>query len=256
MARIEPEKVPNYTTAQSRYDIVPRCPFRMIVCGPSGSGKSILLQQLILNVYRDAFSRVFIFSPSVHIDSTWLPIRDFIRKHLKVDLDKEECMFDHLDNGKLEEIIETQKRITQAQKNRGDKKLFGIAIYLDDVADDVSITRYNTLLWSLYVRGRHWGISVCTATQKFRALANIIRINITALCIFRLRSQLEIDALLEELSALYDKRTLLKMYTIATEAPHAFWYIDLSAKRREDMFYVNFLQKMVAHTQRERTASR
>ena len=59
--RIEPIKLREYETKQSKYEMVPKLPMRSIVLGPSGSGKNILLQDLILDIYRDCFSRIYIF---------------------------------------------------------------------------------------------------------------------------------------------------------------------------------------------------
>ena len=68
-------------------------------------------------------------------------------------------------------------------------------------------------------RGRHSMISTIVATQKFVAIHPIIRTNATELFVYRLRNQKDLDAFLEELSALYDKKTLLRLYQHATEAP-------------------------------------
>ena len=77
---IKPIKLKEYDTKQSKYSMVPQVPFRSIVLGPSGSGKTILLQNMILDIYRDCFSRIYIFSPSIEVDSTWLPVKQYIEK--------------------------------------------------------------------------------------------------------------------------------------------------------------------------------
>ena len=50
---------------------------------------------------------------------------------------------------------------------------------------------------------------------------------------------------MEEISAVYPVKTLRKMYDLATADPYSFWYILLTAKRKEDMFFLRFEQKMV-----------
>ena len=75
---IKPIKLREYETKQSKYVMVPQVPFRSIVLGPSGSGKTILLQNMILDIYKDCFSRIYIFSPSIEVDSTWLPVKQYI----------------------------------------------------------------------------------------------------------------------------------------------------------------------------------
>jgi hypothetical protein len=68
-----------------------------IVLGPSGSGKGILLQNLILNVYRGCYDRIYIFSPSIFVDKTWSPVTEYIKKDLNVNVEKEKCLFDTFD---------------------------------------------------------------------------------------------------------------------------------------------------------------
>ncbi|MFO7690005.1 MAG: hypothetical protein R6W83_05555, partial [Cryobacterium sp.] len=69
-------------------------------------------------------------------------------------------------------------------------------------------------------------------------------VNAQALCVFRLRNKLELDAIIEELSAVYSKEQLLEMYELATREPYSFWYIYLAARRREDMFFLRFEKRM------------
>ena len=78
--KIEPIKLKEYDTKQSKYDMVPRLPMRSIILGPSGSGKTILIQNMILDIYKGCFSRIFIFSPSINVDATWLPVKEHIEK--------------------------------------------------------------------------------------------------------------------------------------------------------------------------------
>ena len=69
--------------------------------------------------------------------------------------------------------------------------------------------KHSKLLNQLYIRGRHNMISTITSTQKFRAIGNIIRINITELYVFRLRNTHDLEAFLEEVSALADQKNII-----------------------------------------------
>ena len=81
---IEPIRLKEYETKQSKYDIAPKIPFRSIILGPSGSGKTILLQNMILNIYKNCFSRIYIFSPSIDVDSTWIPVKKYIENEMEL----------------------------------------------------------------------------------------------------------------------------------------------------------------------------
>ena len=98
-----------------------------------------------------------------------------------------------------------------------------------------------------YIRGRHTFISTITATQVFNALSPIIRKNITELYVYRLRNYRDLESLIEELSALYPKKTLLELYNMATSEPHSFLYVNLVAKDKKDMFYMNYDRKLIVN---------
>ena len=50
---------------------------------------------------------------------------------------------------------------------------------------------------------------------------------------------------MEELSAIYDVRTLYEMYEMAVADEYSFWYINLIAKKKEDMFHIRFEERLI-----------
>jgi hypothetical protein len=164
--------------------------------------------------------------------------------------DAEPIYFDHYDPTALENIINLQHKLAHYQKKQGHSKVYQILIIVDDFADQPTFTRSDKLLHSLYTRGRHTFVSSITSTQVFNALSPIIRKNATELYIYRLRNYGDLESLIEELSALYDKKTLLELYNIATGEPHSFWYINLMSKSKKDMFYMNFDRKLEVEDER------
>ena len=242
---VEPIKLKQYESKQSKYGMVAKLPMRSILLGPSGSGKTVLLVSMILDIYRDCFERIYIWSPSVFVDHSWEPVKKYIEKELKINTEKEKTYFDEYNHADLENVIDTQYKLIDHMKKQEYKKLFNILIVIDDFADNPSFTRHSKLLHSLYTRGRHLMISTITSTQVFNALSPIIRKNITQLYVYKLRNYKDLEAVLEELSALTDKKTLLEMYKLATDEPHSFLYINLMAKKIEDMFFIKFNKRLL-----------
>ena len=72
-----------------------------------------------------------------------------------------------------------------------------------------------------------------------------IRSQATALFVFRLRSQQELEAFAEEVSALIDKKTVMQFYREATEEPYSFLYVRLKAKKPEDIFWIRFEHRLL-----------
>ena len=74
---------------------------------------------MILDIYRDCFSKIYIFSPSINVDATWGPVKEYIEKRMKVThTDEEPIYLDHYDPDVLADIIDTQQKITDYIKNR------------------------------------------------------------------------------------------------------------------------------------------
>ncbi len=243
---IKPIKTKEYEVKQSKFEACGKLPIRSVILGPSGSGKTILLQNMIINLYDKCFERVYIFSPSINVDATWTPVKEYIENKMDAhETETDKFYFDHYDQEALESIIATQNKIILEQKSKNKKKLFQILIIIDDMADDSSFSRQSKLLHSLYTRGRHACISTVTATQKFTAISPIIRVNATELYVYRLRSGQDLDTLINEVSALIDRKTLLNIYKKCTEQPFSFLYIKLSARTINDMFFCNMSQKVV-----------
>jgi hypothetical protein len=70
-------------------------------------------------------------------------------------------------------------------------------------------------------------------------------VNATALIIFRLRSEQELMAIVEEISAVYDKKTVIALIRRATEQPYSFLYCNLAAKKPDEMFWLRFEKRLV-----------
>ena len=62
---------------------------------------------------------------------------------------------------------------------------------------------------------------------------------------FRLRNRLELDAIIAELSAVYDKKVLMEMYQLATAEPYSFWFVSSPTSKVEVMFWLRFEQKLI-----------
>jgi hypothetical protein len=241
-----------WTTKGSQHEHLPPTPCRGLLIGPTSAGKSCVLVDMILRLYRDAWERIYIFSPSVHIDSAWAPVKDYIENDLKVDGSKEPFFFDSWDPAVLNEIVETQKRVIEESKKQKIKQLYGILIVVDDFADSPNVVHSSSgaasggsMLNTLFIRGRHMMISTLVSSQKLRLLSTTMRVNVQFMLVWRLRNRMELQSLLEEISAVYDTKTLEQMYQLATNDPFSFWYILFTARKKEDMFFLRFEQKMV-----------
>ena len=95
---------------------------------------------------------------------------------------------------------------------------------------------------TLFIRGRHMQISTWVSSQKLRLISAAVRVNMQFLCCWRLRNQHELDAVIEELSALLPKEQLYRLYEQATREPYSFLFVYY-LKPRNEMFYKRFEER-------------
>ena len=211
----------------------------MIISAPSGSGKTILLQSLILDIYKNCFARIYIYSPSINVRDIWTPVKKYIKDEMKVDTEKEKFSLRSIFASELQQVIERHHKVIEYQKKNEHKTLHSCLIVIDDMADNEKFSRHSSLLNQLYVRGRHNALTVITSVQAYRALSRIIRVNSRQLFFFKMRNYKEIETMVEELSAMLinkkmladakniaeARRLLLEIYNEATSEPHSFFII-------------------------------
>ena len=115
---LKPIQLKQHTCKQGHHgDIVPKLPMRSMLVGPSGSGKTVLLTNMTLGSYKGCFSRIYIWSPSIVVDNTLKPVKDYIRDTIKPN-DREQVYFDSYDPPELEQVITTQQKVIDYRKRR------------------------------------------------------------------------------------------------------------------------------------------
>jgi len=257
MPKVSRIAVPEYELKKPKSDVMSSTPLRGLLVAPSGGFKTTLLANLLTHpeMYKGVFSRAFIFSPTIHLDDTWGPVKKYIYETLGHDEEKEgPACFEDFDVPAIKKIIQTQKNIRQhlAAKYakphwRGPKTMPQVIIVLDDFSDRPEVLHKaggDDVLATLYVKCRHYFISVLSSVQKFKSIANVVRSNATCFYIGRLKSSIELNnGILEEMSAIVDRATLLKMYQRAVRQAHSFFYVDLS-RATGPRFFINFVVEM------------
>ena len=151
----------------------------------------------------------------------------------------EEHFFDKWEPDRIQEIVDTQFAITKHHKDHGHRKGHSICIVVDDWADRSDVLHQSNgggVLNSLFIRGRHANISTWIASQRPTLLSTTLRTQATSLFVFRQRSMKDLVTFLDEYSAIVPKKTLEKIYTVATREKYNFLMVDLM-QPADTMFY-------------------
>jgi len=97
--------------------------------------KTYCLNNLITNIYKNCFERVYIFSQSIYLDRTYDPI-----KETQKDIKNEDLYFETFDEATLQNIINNHSRIIAKLKDEKSKEMYNICIVIDDFIDDRRIS--------------------------------------------------------------------------------------------------------------------
>ena len=244
MVEVAPIGKKSYKYKQSKSDFLPALSARIIVSGPSSSGKGVLVANLLLNprLYRGCFDKIYYASGSSKLDHNLKPIQKYCERELGMEAG--ECLLEGWDEPRIREIMKKAKEDTIRAKKEGWTYMPSVCIVCDDLADDRSAVKGNTLLNSIFLRGRHMGLSCVLMTQRLRLLDVSTRVNANALFVFRLRNYKDLEAVIEENSALLNKKQLLEVYEHCTKDRFSFLYINLNESDPQNAFYRCFDAKL------------
>jgi hypothetical protein len=246
-AVVKPINQKEYTSRQSRFKHLPEAGrSNGLLIAPSFVGKTTWIQSWLLDWYRGLYSRIYVFSPNALTDE-WKPIRDYCEKSLGVDLAKEQCFFEDMDEAALNDIIQTQFAVVQELKRQNQTQMYQVCVILDDLASEPKFHKNYGPLSVLFTRGRHAYIQTICSSQKWKLISPTARVNAHWIACFRLRNKQDLEAFLSELTAIYPYETLLELYEKAVgDQQYSFLFVDLKAQPPK--FYLRFDHLMVPST--------
>jgi hypothetical protein len=188
----------------------------MLINAPSGSGKSVVIQNLLFNdnFYHNYFDNIVFISPTLYEDKT--------AQHLiKIqETDNRLCLSDDVDN--LDNIINGLLKYQEENNENGEHTI----LILDDC---VGIIKATSLITNKIMSLRHYRISVIIVTQYYRAIPPKIRENCNAYLFFANNSHKEIEKISEEIGARY--KNFKDYLDEATSEPYSFLYIKSDKKQ-------------------------
>jgi hypothetical protein len=237
---------PTFENKKSHFANLPDLNLRWAFIGTSGSGKGVAMSDLLLRHYRGVFDRIYLYSKSSTIDKNWDPLKKYVEKELGVDQREEKTFFDEFDAEALESQMDLQMRVAEEAKKQKMKYIPQVLWIFDDLVDDPTVMHNNSnLVATLAVRSRHFGGNLWVSTQKFRALANVIRINLTSLFIWpALSNRLERKAIIEEISGHYSPEQIEELLQHVSKRKHGFLFVNLKADDPSEMFQDSLVQKL------------
>lgn len=189
---------------------LPNIPFSWILIGPSGTGKSNMLLN-VLEFYKKHFKEhhIILFSPSLGLD----PKTSEIKAGWK---------YADFNPAIIESVIEQQKKIMKEKP----KKVPEILIIMDDCIAEPGAFNHKGVLEKLFYRCRHFHCSLLITSQKYSSLSRGIRLNSKTVSFFKPYNESEKEHILKEHSDKYSKDNMAKMLEYIWSHPYHFAHFD------------------------------
>ena len=190
-------------------------PFRMLIIGPSGSGKMNTLLHLINN-----------FHP---INKIYLYAKDTDEKKYQYLISKrEQAGIKNLNNTHVfieysNDMNDVLEDINNYNKNR-DKKV--LIIFDDMIADIMRSEKFKAIVKELFIRCRKLSISIIFITQSYFRTPKDVRLNSTHYILMKIGNKKELKSIAEENSGHLDFKDFLKIYNYCTNEPYSFMMVD------------------------------
>jgi len=199
-------------------------PFLYLISAKVASGKSVLISNLLKNVYNRYFDKVFFCSSNVDGNK----IYDIAYSNLYLNPER---IYDDFNENIFDNIV-TEIR---------DDPHFDESQYLliiDDLAPNLQ--KKTTKLIRHILKHRHLHLSIIITTQKLNLLSLPIRNNASGVIVYKTTNENEIKSLktLVDIS----ENEFKEIMDIATSEKYNFLYIDLSKNPTE--FWKNFNEKI------------
>ena len=187
---------------------IPDHPYRILIIGGSGSGKTNALLNLINHVLN--IDNIYLYS-KIHTK------QNFYSKNMKM-LEQSILMIQ-----KLLLSIQTIWMIKDYDPNKKRKILI---VFDDMIADMLSNKKLNPIVTELFIRGRKLNISLVFITQSYFAVPKNIRLNSTHYFVMKIPNKRELQQIAFNHSSDIDFQDFMNLYKKSTAEPYSFLVID------------------------------
>ena len=194
---------------------IPDHPYRILMIGGSGSGKTNALLNLIYN--------------QPYIDKIYLYAKvPYEAKHQFLINKRESVGINRLNDPKA--FIEYSNDMDKAYKNidnyNPDKESKILIVFDDMIADMIKNKELNSIVTELFIRGRKLNISLVFITQSYFKVPKDVRLNTSHFFIMRIPNKRELQQIATNHSSDINTEDFIEIYRKCTDKPYSFLVID------------------------------
>ena len=205
----------NKTEHNKNWPYIPDHPYRILIIGGSGSGKTNLLLNLIEN--------------QPDIDKIYLYAKDPYESKYQYLINKREGVgINHFNDPKA--FIEYSNDMCDVYKNIDeyniDKEHKILIVFDDMIADIIKNKKLNSIVTELFIRGRKLNISLVFITQSYFKVRKDVRLNTTHFFISKIPNKRELQQIVLNHSSDISTKDFKNIYRKCTAEPYSFFVND------------------------------
>ena len=195
-----------------KWPYIPDHPYRILIIGGSGSGKTNTLLNLI-NEQKD-IDKIFL-----HAKDLSEPMYEYLiknRQNAGIKLLNDSKVFIECSNT----MNDVYENIDNYNLNRRRKILI---VFDDMIADIMTNKKFQSIIKELFIRCRKLNISLISITQSYFFVPKDVRLNSTHYLIMKINNRKELQNIEISHSADIDYQDFLKIYRECTREPYYFF---------------------------------
>ena len=205
----------NIVEHNSKWPYIPYHPYRILIIGGSGSGKTNALLNLINN--------------QPDIDKIYLYAKDpYEKKYQYLIKKREKVGLNHFNDPKA--FLEYSSDMQDIYKNIEDynpiKKRSILIIFDDMIADMINNNELNPIVTELFIRGTKLNIYIVFITQSYFKVPKDVRLNSTHFLIMKIPNKKELQQIALNHSSDIDFKDFMNIYKKSTKEPYSFLVND------------------------------
>jgi hypothetical protein len=145
-----------------------------------------------------------------------------------------EMMMSEYDETTLQKVIDEQDMLIEKLSNEGGTKHLAnriLLIFDDLVGSNLFSGARDNPFKKLNTTHRHWSMSLIMVSQAYREIPKTVRTQFSALILFEIPNQKEIEVIYEENPVGLKRQIWQKVYEAAVEGPYNFMFINYQRPR-------------------------
>ena len=212
-------------------------PFRLLICGATGCGKTNILFNLILNYLY--YNKIYIYAKDL-TENKYQMLQDFFEE--------------------VNEVMRKKPMNKVSEENEVDAEDFQVAIFSSSKDDIVNVDDLNKdyqnlvifddfvteadqhLIEDLSIRGRKKNCSLIYLAQSYFSIPKDIRLQCNYFVFYSISNERELSDIQKDHCLDINKKTFKAYFKEATSEPHNFFLID---KKTKDLRYRKNLDMII-----------